>query len=77
MNMEAKELGDIDGVQQWWCEDCQAMAPALKRNKAPEIKHAADCGKREAAPTPALVPIAGPDGETVKFAAPPAGASEQ
>lgn len=43
--MSVQELGDIDGVQMWWCPDCQASTPALKRNKVPELKHADNCGK--------------------------------
>lgn len=50
-----KELGDIDGVQQWWCEDCGAMAPALKRNKAPDVKHADGCGKPKVQAAPEAV----------------------
>jgi uncharacterized Zn finger protein len=45
-----KELGDIDGVQYWACDACGVVAPALKRNKAPDVQHAGDCGKLKAAP---------------------------
>lgn len=62
--MEAQELGDIDGVQMWWCPTCGAMTPALKRNKAPALKHADGCGKSkvedEQAPTPTPTPIVHP-----------------
>lgn len=43
--MEPEVLGEIDGKQIWWCRKCQATAFAAKRNLAPDVQHATDCGK--------------------------------